>query len=116
MSSIVRSVGARGWRWLAARREASRAPRRGDRPGWEGIVEIVSKPPAPPVAVDPVGASPALVSARMRSLRRARKTLPRNGLKYDVQVDTVNVGEARAIRLGERTITTATWKHPVNGP
>ena len=52
----------------------------------------------------------------MRSLRRARKTLPRNGLKNDVQVDTVNVGEARAIRLGERTITTAIWKHPVSGP
>ena len=33
-----------------------------------------------------------------------------------MHVESVNVGEVRAIRVGERTITTAIWKHPVTGP
>ena len=33
-----------------------------------------------------------------------------------MRVETVNVGEVRAIRVGERTITTAIWKYPVRGP
>jgi MOSC domain-containing protein YiiM len=32
-----------------------------------------------------------------------------------MRVDTVNIGKVRTIRLGERTITTAIWKHPVSG-
>jgi MOSC domain-containing protein YiiM len=33
-----------------------------------------------------------------------------------MHVETVNVGGARAIPVGDRTITTAIWKHPVEGP
>jgi len=33
-----------------------------------------------------------------------------------MHVETVNVGAVRAIPLGNRTITTAIWKHPVSGP
>ena len=33
-----------------------------------------------------------------------------------MHVEAVNVGEVRAIRIGDRTITTAIWKHPVSEP
>jgi MOSC domain-containing protein YiiM len=33
-----------------------------------------------------------------------------------VHVETVNVGRIRAIRVGDRVITTGIWKHPVSGP
>src|SRR5436190_20956608 len=33
-----------------------------------------------------------------------------------MHVETVNVGEVRAVRVGERTIETAIWKSPVPGP
>lgn len=33
-----------------------------------------------------------------------------------MHVETVNVGRIRAIRLRDRIITTAIWKHPVPGP
>jgi MOSC domain-containing protein YiiM len=32
-----------------------------------------------------------------------------------VHVETVNVGQVRAVTVGERTITTAIWKEPVDG-
>jgi MOSC domain-containing protein YiiM len=35
---------------------------------------------------------------------------------HDMHVETINVGQVRAIRVGGRTITTAIWKHPVSGP
>jgi MOSC domain-containing protein YiiM len=31
-------------------------------------------------------------------------------------VETINIGEVRTVRIGDRTITTAIWKHPVSGP
>ena len=31
-------------------------------------------------------------------------------------VETVNVGEVRTVRMGDRAIKTAIWKHPVSGP
>lgn len=33
-----------------------------------------------------------------------------------MHVEAVNVGEVRAIELGNRTITTAIWKRPISGP
>jgi len=30
-------------------------------------------------------------------------------------VETVNVGEVRTVRMGDRAIKTAIWKHPVSG-
>ena len=34
----------------------------------------------------------------------------------DMHVESINVGEVRAIRIGDRMITTAIWKRPVRGP
>lgn len=50
------------------------------------------------------------------SLTSLGKTGRRGRVKQDMHVETVNVGEVRSIRVGERTITTAIWKHPVTGP
>ena len=33
-----------------------------------------------------------------------------------MHVEAVNVGEVRTVRIGDRTTTTAIWKHPVSGP
>jgi MOSC domain-containing protein YiiM len=33
-----------------------------------------------------------------------------------MHLETVNVGQIRAVRLGQRTITTGIWKYPVSGP
>jgi MOSC domain-containing protein YiiM len=33
-----------------------------------------------------------------------------------VRVETVNVGPVRSVRVGDRIITTAIWKRPVDGP
>ena len=45
-----------------------------------------------------------------------RKKCPRDGVQPGMHVETVNVGEVRSIRVGDRTITTAIWKRPVSGP
>jgi len=45
-----------------------------------------------------------------------RKKWSRDDVQPGMHVETVNVGEVRSIQVGDRTITTAIWKHPVSGP